>query len=149
MNLATDRLQANEPDIASRIMDGEAILINLQSGAYYSLRGAGALVWHLLRRHQTRDAIVHDVAGAFGESASTVQAGVNELLGTLVAEGLVRVSDRPEPVTIDEERPPVALPYQTPALEKFTDMEELLALDPPTPGALDGLMRQPLTGRRD
>ena len=149
MNVATDRLRANEPDIASKIIDGEAILINLQNGAYYSLRESGALVWHLLRGHHTRGEIAQRVAAHYGVPAADVEPGISDLLGTLVIEDLVRVSPQPAATALDEPAPAPHGGYAPPHLEKFTDMEELLALDPPTPGALDGLMRQSLVERGD
>jgi len=149
MNLDVDRLCPNEPDIASKIIDGEAILINLQTGAYYSLRDAGALVWHALRGHATRTEILEAVVAACSGRPSTLDADIAALLAALRDEHLIRVSERS--ATMEAAEPPPAVPaiYQPPVLEKFTDMEELLALDPPTPGALDNLMRQPFGERAD
>ncbi len=150
MNVDVDRVCANEPDIASKIMDGEAILINLQTGVYYSLRDAGASAWHAICGHRTRDEIVAVVAAAYGVTDGVVRADVTELLAELARERAIRVSDRAgASADAGDEAPLPARAYQKPVLEKFTDMEELLALDPPTPGALDNLMRQPLGGRVD
>jgi hypothetical protein len=143
MNLATDRLAANEPDIASKVIDGEAILINLRTGAYYSLRDAGALVWHGLREQRTRDEILDLLSTRYAEAGDALAADLDHLLTHLAAENLVRASSSAAPSHIDA--PPLnAHEYGKPVLEKFTDMEELLALDPPTPGALDGLIRRGL-----
>jgi len=149
MNLDVDRLCPNEPDIASKIIDGEAILINLQTGAYYSLRDAGALVWHVIGGHCTQREIVDIVGAAYRTAPATLDADVAALLARLRDEHLIRASDRHG--AAEHVEPPPASPaaYQPPVLEKFTDMEELLALDPPTPGALDNLMRQPLGERAD
>jgi hypothetical protein len=143
MNLATDRLSANEPDIASKVIDGEAILINLRTGAYYSLRDAGALVWHGLREQRTRDEILELLSARYSSAGHDLAADLDDLLAQLGAENLLRASSSAEALSI-------AVPalnaheYGKPVLEKFTDMEELLALDPPTPGALDGLIRRAL-----
>jgi hypothetical protein len=143
MNLSTDRLSANEPDIASKVIDGEAILINLRTGAYYSLRDAGALVWHGLREQRTRDELLELLSTRYAGAAPGLAADLDDLLVHLAAENLVRASSSTEPSVVDA--PPLnAHDYGKPVLEKFTDMEELLALDPPTPGALDGLIRRAL-----
>lgn len=145
MNLATDRLCANEPHIVSKIMDGEAILINLQTGVYYSLRDAGALVWHALCGHRTRSEILEVMAAHYGKKAADFEADLTELLVRFEEESLVRASDRDHSTDHEESGTAASAgTYRTPNLEKFTDMEELLALDPPTPGALDSLMRRPL-----
>jgi hypothetical protein len=143
MNLATDRLSANEPDIASKVIDGEAILINLRTGAYYSLRDAGALVWHGLREQRTRDEILELLTVQYSSAARSLGADLDDLLAQLAAENLLRPSSSAAALSIAV--PPLnAHEYGKPLLEKFTDMEELLALDPPTPGALDGLIRRTL-----
>jgi hypothetical protein len=143
MNLATDRLSANEPDIASKVIDGEAILINLQTGAYYSLRDAGVVIWHALREQRTRSEILSVLATTYAAEEKTFAADLDDLLARLAEERLVRASTQPG-VTDAGAAPSSSGAYQRPELEKFTDMEELLALDPPTPGALDGLIRRPL-----
>lgn len=145
MDLSTDRICPNEPDIASKIMDGEAILINLQTGAYYSLRDAGAVIWHALAGHRTQAEILDAVAAHYGAPPASLASDVADLLVQLQAEQLVRQSDKAHTATGDQPAPALSTDYQKPVLEKFTDMEELLALDPPTPGALDGLMRRPLS----
>lgn len=147
---AGQRLCANEPDIASKIMDGEAILINLQTGAYYSLPAVGALVWQELTAHRTPGEILEALTRRYPGEARQLESDLAELLGELERENLVRPSDR-ETAAEAAELPGFAAPadYQKPLLEKFSDMEELLALDPPTPGALDNLMRQPLGGSDD
>jgi hypothetical protein len=146
MNIATDRMCASEPDIASKVMDGEAILINLQTGAYYSLRDAGALAWEAVRGHRTLDEIVAILASAYGRTPAELAPDLTVLLATLEAERLIRASDQLAAADTGALPPPTGS-YQPPTVEKFTDMEELLALDPPIPGALDGLMRQPYPTR--
>ena len=149
MKVATDRICANEPDIASKIIDGEAILINLQTGDYYSLRDAGAVIWHAVRGHRTLSEILQTVAAHYQEESADLEADVADLLDRLKDENLVRLSDRDHATDLEAWMPSAPrAPYQKPTLEKFTDMQELLALDPPTPGALDNLMKSSL-GRRD
>lgn len=138
------RLCPNEPLIAAKIISGEAILINLQTGAYYSLRDTGALVWHALSSHRTRGEILDLLVAHYQPRPAGLEGDLDALLGQLDAEQLVRASERSQPLDETEAPPPASAPYRAPVLEKFTDMEELLALDPPTPGALDNLMRRPI-----
>jgi hypothetical protein len=145
MNVATDRMCANEPVIVSKIMDGEAVPINLQTGVYYSLRDAGAVVWHALCGHRTRSEILQAIAAHFDEKPVDLESDLTELLVRFGEENLVRLSDRDHSADREDSVPPApSAAYRKPNLEKFTDMEKLLALDPPTPGALDSLMRRPL-----
>lgn len=144
MNLEGDRLCPNEPDIASKIMEGEALLINLRNGAYYSLAGTGAWVWHALRGHRTQAEVVDFVAMGLDVDPTTARRDVASLLAELAQEDLVRASGLAAPAAPVDPPPPVPEGgYSSPRLEKFSDMQDLLALDPPTPGLLDNLMRQP------
>lgn len=47
MNSAS-QFRINAPTVISETIDGEAIIINLDTGAYYSLRETGAAVWQLI-----------------------------------------------------------------------------------------------------
>ena len=107
MNVDTERICANEPDIVSKIMDGEAILINLQTGAYYSLRDAGALVWHALCGHRTRGEILETVAAHYDEKPADLESDLAELLARFEEENLVRVSDRDHVADPEHSVPPV------------------------------------------
>ena len=143
MNIATDRLAPNEPDIASKIIDGEAILIDLSTGAYFSLRDTGAVIWQALRGHRTEHEIRQVLEHLYGSDAAGVATDLGAFLAELAAERLIRVSTESGVVEVSDSAIP-SHGYAAPVLEKFTDMEELLALDPPTPGALDGLIRRPI-----
>ena len=43
-----DRLRRNEDEIAAKVMDGEAIIINLVSGVYYSMDKVGGAIWAMI-----------------------------------------------------------------------------------------------------
>lgn len=119
--------------IAARIIDGEAIMIDLSSGRYYSLVGSGALVWALLERGHGIDATVDQVATHYGVARERVEADLDVLIGKLLAEGVVvEVADAGEPAPLEAGLVPEG-EYATPALEAYDDMEDLLALDPPLP----------------
>ena len=40
----------NSPPITHQVIDGEVILVNVETGVYYSLRDAGAEIWGLVER---------------------------------------------------------------------------------------------------
>ena len=41
------------PDILSRILDGEAVLLDLASGTYFGLNPVGSRVWELISASKT------------------------------------------------------------------------------------------------
>lgn len=119
----------NTPHVINEVIDGEAVVINLATGDYYSLRGSGAFIWSAVE--QLADA--HEIAEALvaaGMPIADAEPAVRRLLGQLAAEGLVvpledDPRDHPSKGLVP---PPAAL--DLPMLEKFTDMQDLILLDP-------------------
>jgi hypothetical protein len=126
-------LKRNEADVIAKVLDGEAILINVTSGAYHSLTGAGAVVWELIEGAQTLERIAAALAERYDATLDQIQTDVLRVASDLQRENLVVESENAEAAVALE---PVAAkqPYETPSLNTFRDMTDLLALDPPTPG---------------
>lgn len=110
-------------------MDDEALLIDLTTGAYFSAVGAGAVAWSGAAAGQTAVEIAAMIAEQFSISTVDAERDVGAFLETLVTEGLLaeRPADLvPEPVgAIVTTRA-----YQAPSLEKYTDLSDLILLDP-------------------
>ena len=127
-------LKPNSNEVASKIVDGEAILINLSNGMYYSLDSVGGLIWSLIEAGKSEHSIVDTLVGHFGIAKKTAAQDVRNLIEELTKENLI-VSLMDETGSgsreIDATSAPAA--YTTPHLIKFDDMTELFALDPPLP----------------
>ena len=127
--MTTPGFRVNSTHVVSDVFeDGEAAVIDLRNGAYFSLNPTGALLWPMIVAGTTSDALVahiRAVANVGPEAALDVEAFV----GALVAEELVEhVDDLPG------DQIPAAngtvVPYSPPTLERFDDLQELLLLDP-------------------
>ena len=46
-------VRAKVDEVAAKVIDGEAVLINLATGVYYSMRGSGAYLWSQLESGST------------------------------------------------------------------------------------------------
>ena len=121
----TDRYEVNKPDVVEESIDGEALIVHLGTGAYYSARGAGDVAWRVFAGGGTVLDATKALAG--GAGASEDLAEVKRFLDELVSEGLLRPRSTPAAAL-----PPPATPavFTAPLLEKFTDMQDLLLLDP-------------------
>ncbi len=130
-----DRLAPKSQQVAAKVMDGEAVIINLANGVYYSMDKAGGLIWSMIEQARSLDAIADAVAAAYDVPPVRAREDVEQLAAQLVAEDLVVVAGDEVPAEgADPAPPPQKLPYETPKLNVYRDMEELLALDPPMPG---------------
>lgn len=95
-------LAPNRPDVLDEVFDGEAVLVNLRTGRYYALDAEATVVWRAV------------VAG------EPLPAGSGAFAHRLVEEELAIADGAlPEP---DGEG--------SPAMQVFTDMEDILLLDP-------------------
>jgi hypothetical protein len=130
-----DHVRPNDQEVASSVVDGEAIFINLSTGVYYSLRGAGAALWSLLAAGHSVEAAAQRIAAIAGVSSAEVARAGAALVARLVEERLALPTEHgaAEPAEVELEAQWI-VPYAAPALETYSDMADLLALDPPMPG---------------
>ncbi len=130
-----DRLAPKSQQVAAKVMDGEAVIINLANGVYYIMEKSGGLIWSMIEQARSLDAIADAVAAAYDVPPGQAREDVEQLAAQLVAEDLVAAAGDEVPAEgADPAPPPQKLPYETPKLNVYRDMEELLALDPPMPG---------------
>ena len=128
---SSQRLQVNRPSIIDETIDGEVVAVDLQQGSYYSIRGAGVQIWRSLAEPSTPEGVVTLVAEHFGRPEDQVTEAVRSFIADLNGHGLLKPaedgSDYPDP---SDPAPDASTEYEPPLLEKFTDMEDLLLLDP-------------------
>jgi Coenzyme PQQ synthesis protein D (PqqD) len=129
----------NEDEVAFEVLQGEAVLINLSTGHYYSLADQGAEVWAMISARTPVAEIAHAMAARYRAPVDDVLADVARLADELLAERLVREDDGPAGATPAEDTiaPPAEAGYKAPRLQKYSDMADMLALDPPLPGLKD------------
>ncbi len=126
----------NTPPVVQETIDQEVIIANLDSGSYYSLDGVAARIWNLLERGASVAAIQQDLAATYEIGTTNVEAVVTQLLGEFQQENLIVPSDKAvTPVGAIAPMPAGApngqrLPFTPPVLNKYTDMQDLLMLDP-------------------
>lgn len=126
------RYRVNSPQVINETIDGEAIMINLATGSYYSLDRVGGDVWSLLEASLPVDDIVAELGRRYEATEDDIRRGVNDLLQQLSREELVVPYDDAEPVRAVSPAPAASErpPFHAPRLEKFTDMQDLILLDP-------------------
>jgi hypothetical protein len=130
---ADSRVVINASEIAAQVIDGEAIIMNLTTGIYCSMDRVGAAVWGWIERGHSVADMVEGLTSRYDVPPARAQADLERLLDQLVQDGLVHVAaangSLGNPVAPAEER----LPYLAPELNRYGDMADLLALDPPMP----------------
>lgn len=138
--LLEENYRPNTPDVIHEIIDGEAVMISMEKGYYYSLNRIGSVIWDLLDQGMTLSRIIIDFQQQYAGSKTTIEEGVHDFILKLQTEELIVPVVRPErsegPVVqgasgaIDDGAKQNDLPFAVPVLHKYTDMEDLLMLDP-------------------
>lgn len=127
-------LRVNSPHVIHETIDGEVIVINLASGNYYSVKGAGADVWDVIHASPGADksSIAAAVAGRFGRASEDVEREITAFLEQLEQEELVAVGENGSVASIAPASGSGngAKTFEPPSLEKYTDMQDLVLLDP-------------------
>jgi len=79
-------------DVIFRDLDGEAVLLNLETSTYFGLNEVGTRIWHLVHQHGS----LQKVCGIMGEeyevAPEVLERDLLQLVGLLCAQGLVSVS---------------------------------------------------------
>lgn len=133
-----NRYRPNEGTVVSKVMEGEAILLNVVDGRYYSLDGAGCLAWLYLSAGASVQETVAAITERHEADAQAVEHDVTALVAELLAQNLLVAAptdSTPRPVDTSALAGSDAAPEPYMAIELlgFGDMEDLLALDPPLP----------------
>ena len=129
------RFRVNTPTVTHETIDGEAVIINLDSGNYYSLVDEGSFIWDLLGKGASVSEVQNLVLQTYQGNTTDIGRGVKELLAQLQEESLIVPADVAGAFDLTQltEAPPSSHEkpsFNPPLLHKYSDMQELLLLDP-------------------
>lgn len=126
----------NHSQIVNETIDGEVIIINLNKGHYFSLNGVGAKIWSYLKLGTSGNQIISNLKYNYDDSNNLIEPTIKKLLSQLTNEELINAYDAnkstadtssKESISINSNQKEI---FVEPVLEKYTDMEDLLLLDP-------------------
>jgi hypothetical protein len=130
--MATDQsLRVASKNVHSQKFDDEVIIIDTKSGLYFSLRGSAVDIWSQIEACAPRAAIAATLIARYDGDPDVISAAVERCLADLLQGGLIR-----EVPSADRTGPDVIAPapqrssFVEPLVERFTDMQNLLLLDP-------------------
>jgi hypothetical protein len=126
----------NRPNVIFEVFDDEVVIVNLDSGNYYSLNGTGPQIWRSVLLGGTVEELVEDVARGFEGEQLQIGSSIRQLIDELRREEII-VSD----ATPNESRGNSSAPAESeqglskprfvaPVLDKYDDLKDLLLLDP-------------------
>lgn len=130
-----NKLSVNSGDVVCETIDGEVVIVNLQKGDYYSLLRTATEIWNEIEKGTDTQRLIRDLLQRYEASTEEITKAVNQFITVLEQEKLISIKEEEKP---NYEAPrleilpnPLEKPkFQWPEVEKFTDMEDLLLLDP-------------------
>lgn len=130
-----ERFKINTLKIVHQTIDGEVIIINFENGIYYSLNATGTNIWSCTERNDTIAEIVKEIMNKYEGNQEVIEKDINQFIIDLEKEELIVLNKENENKNSQEskeksetskEKPK----YEKPELIKYTDMKEMLLLDP-------------------
>lgn len=91
--LTARSLVAAVRDQVSCDLAGEAAILHLGSGVYYTLDRVGARVWSLIQQPERVDTLRDTLLAEYDVTPERLEADLFDLLGKLAAEQLIEVRD--------------------------------------------------------
>jgi hypothetical protein len=127
-------LRINTPNVVGEEFEGEVVVVNLESGCYFSLMGSAKDIWKTLTQGSaTPGSIIATLEETLDCSGADVANQVLPFLDELKKLELVVTTDSPGPTscTVHEPQGDSLRPrFEAPQVETFNDLQDILLLDP-------------------
>jgi hypothetical protein len=117
-------------DVVLESFSDETVAVHLGTGRYYSIDLVGTEVVDLMQTGNPLGRIVGHLATRYGADEGLVDEAVTDFVVRLLDEGLIRPASGDRPVDALPDVAPAAAPFSRPTLAVYSDMEDLLLLDP-------------------
>ena len=82
------------PEVLSREVSGETVLLDLNSEIYFGLDDIGTRIWQLIQEHSDLDKVYDIMLEEYAVNAEQLEKDLNELTEKLAEAGLIEISDQ-------------------------------------------------------
>lgn len=129
-------LIVNAPKVACQTFDGEVLLIHFERGHYYNAAGCAAWLIELIERGLSESEIGSALEREYGLESDRARQVTSRFLEQLLGEELFTVASEPRadervaPSSVRLATTATTKAFEEPSLSKYTDLEDLLVLDP-------------------
>lgn len=131
-----ERYRINTPHVAHDTIDGEVIAIHLADGSYYGLNRTASEIWNRIAARAALSEVNDELVERYRAERAEIERAVERLVVELEAEGLIVPDAGTDSVDSEtgmggegaHEADKGA--FVPPTLQKYTDMQGLILLDP-------------------
>jgi Coenzyme PQQ synthesis protein D (PqqD) len=90
-SVSLDRAFVRSKDVMFRDLDGEAVILNLDTGTYFGLNAVGTRIWCLIEQHGRLDAVLDELCREYDATPEQLEQDLLELVGRLADARLVEL----------------------------------------------------------
>ena len=93
MAVSLDKSASIAPDVIFRLLDGEAVLLNLKTGNYFGLDQIGTRAWELILEHHSLGRVHSALLEEYDVDADRLAQDLVTLVNEFCARGLIQVTE--------------------------------------------------------
>lgn len=126
----SERHRVNAPLVVWEDFGDEVVIVNLESGQYFSARGVGAYLWRYLAKGASLSDLLEAMLIGYDVEQPSALVAIESFLGEALNQNLLKKDPDIKftlelAATTTEKRV-----FSQPTLEVFSDMQDILLLDP-------------------
>jgi Coenzyme PQQ synthesis protein D (PqqD) len=87
----SDSVLQRDLDLIGVDMDGETVMMSVEHGAYYGIRGVGSRIWEMLEKPRQFNEIVTCVTDEYDVTREQATTEISEFLNTLSRNKLLKL----------------------------------------------------------
>jgi hypothetical protein len=123
----------NTPHVVHDTIDNETILFNLKSGNYYSFDTFGVVIWNAIIEECSLSDFTEKIAAKYDKPPAEIKKIIDSFISELQKEELIvqqstqqQSEKNNDELSLDN----LAIELTPPVLNKYTNMQDMLLLDP-------------------
>jgi hypothetical protein len=121
----------NELRVISETIEGETIIIDLDTGNYYSVNKSAAIIWNQIEMNNSTNNILQSILNFYDTDEDTAEKSVGEISKFLLTNNLISEVDLVVSLSkIEKINNNKKELFIIPKIEKYDDMKEMLLADP-------------------
>lgn len=124
------RFVIDQMNVSSEEFDSETVCVNFATGNYFGLRGAAASILDAFASPRTEDEAVELVVRHFQIDAAQVDTEIRQFIARLIGEKLLIEDQDQSDATHEATGLARQVSYEAPQIEIYSDLNELIMLDP-------------------
>ena len=125
------RFVVRSPQLIHRVIDDETVMIDLETGNYYTLLGSATVMWACIGAGKSVRETIDHLRRCYEGDPQAMEQALRRLLDQLMEEGaIVTSSDVIAKDGVPAPTEGVRPSFTDPVFEKYDDMADLILLDP-------------------